>query len=158
MANGYGTSRTSRSSRTNGNMMNRRTRRTSPPRRGRGAGASARLQNQMNQFGRTRPVSGRRVASRRAARSRTAPMRQGNGAMSPKPSFIPSHLNRKVTKRRTDGSGILDEFWCGGNVITNDCMKVQNTLNSKRNYIAQPGTGFGAKSPGTRGARRSVRR
>ena len=47
MANGYGTSRTSRSSRTNGNMMNRRTRRTSPPRRGRGAGAATRLQNQM---------------------------------------------------------------------------------------------------------------
>ena len=97
--------------------------------------------------------------ARRAARGRSIPLRRGGvGAMSPKPSFVPSHLNRKVKKKRTDGTGKLDEFWCRGNVITNDCVKVQNTLNSKRNYIAQPGTGFGAKSPGTRGARRSVRR
>ena len=157
MAYGNGRATTSRGS----GMRNRGSRgsrvRTTSRALGAGArrmntsGARGRITAQMNAFQRSSPATSRRAASRSMNR------RLNRGGASGRPSFIEPGFTNKLSKRLPDGS--LETYYCKGHTITSDgCRKVQNNLNANRNYIAQPGTGFGAKSPGTRGARRQVRR
>ena len=124
------------------------TRRTGTQRgRTRTATARGRIGAQMRQFQSTRPASRRRTASRQAQRSRTA-----GGA---RPNFIPAGFTNKLTKRLP--SGKVEHYYCSGHTITQQgCMKVQNTTNQNRGYIAQPaGTG---RKLGSGGASRTVRR
>ena len=154
MANGYGTmggrrSRTTRS---------RTRRRTTVPRnrnRSRTSSAAGRQTAQMRQFQRSRPSIGRRNTARVARRNMNT--RNASAGGMGKPDFIPNNYNNLITKDLPGGS--KEHYYCKGNTITQDgCMKVQNTINKSKGYIAQPGTGFGPKSPGTRGRRRSIRR
>ena len=69
------------------------------------------------------------------------------GAVGAKPSFIPAKYKNKITKKGVDGTS--EHFWCTGTTITNDCVKVQNTVNQNKNWIAQSG-GIGKKGPGRR--------